>query len=111
MNLAFWRYLLILSLLFIFWGEFFDSGGTLNQLAFNFALFYPVGFLVGYRGKSENLSSAYIAAFLFNLLSYLIAYLVEFPIESWLIVVADFTSLVVYLNIGIYVGRRAQSKE
>ena len=111
MNYAFWRYQLILSLLFVFWGEFFDSGGILNQLVFNFSLFYPLGFLVGYRSKYENLRTAYLAAFIFNLLSYLIAYLVEVPIESWALIVLDFASVVVYLHIGMYIGRGAQSKE
>jgi len=111
MNFAFWRYQIILGLLFIFWVDFFVSGGLLNQVAFNFAIFYPLGFLVGYRRKYENLGSAYLAAFLFNLLSYLMAYLVEVPIESWTMVVLDFTSLVAFLNIGMYIGRRAQSKE
>lgn len=111
MNFAFWRYLLILILLYLFWGDFFVSGGILNQLVFNFAVFYPLGFLVGYRYKYENLGSAYLAAFIFNLLSYLIAVLFEFPIDSWIIVVIDFTSLVVFLNIGMYIGRRTQTKE
>jgi len=111
MNSAFWRYQLILSLLFIFWSEFFVSGGILNQLVFNFSLFYPLGFLVGYRPKYEDLRTAYFAALMFNLLSYLIAYFVEFPIESWTLVVLDFVSLVVFLNIGMYIGRRSQSKE
>jgi len=111
MNLTFWRYQLILSLLFIFWGEFFVSSGILNQLAFNFALFYPLGFLVGYRRQYEDVRSAYLAALIFNILSYLIAFLVKFPIESWILVILDFVSLVVFLYIGIYIGRRAQSKE
>lgn len=111
MNFAFWRYQLILSLLFIFWGEFFVSGGILNQLTFNFALFYPLGFLVGYRQKYEDLNTAYLASITFNLLSYLLAYFVEFPIESWTIVVLDFASLVAFLNIGMYIGRRSQDKE
>ena len=111
MNSVFWRYQLILSLLYIFWGGFFVSGGTLNQLAFNFALFYPLGFLVGYRRKYEDFRTAYLAALTFNLLSYLIAGLVEFRVESWMLVVLDFVSLVVFLNIGMYIGRRAQSKE
>lgn len=111
MNFAFWRYQLILSLLFIFWGEFFVSGGILNQLIFNFALFYPLGFLVGYRQKYEDLNTAYLASITFNLLSYLLAYFVEFPIESWTIVVLDFASLVAFLNIGMYIGRRSQAKE
>ena len=59
---AFARYLLLLGLLFIFWSEFFVAGGALNQLAFNFAVFYPLGFLVfvklgeivGKRTQAEN---------------------------------------------------------
>ena len=62
MNSAFWRYQIILTLLLIFWGDFFVSGGLLNQLAFNFALFYPLGFLVGYGPKLENRRTAYVAA-------------------------------------------------
>jgi len=111
MNLAFWRYQLILSFLYIFWGEFFVTGGILNQLAFNFSVFYPLGFLVGYRPKYEDLRTAYLAAFIFNLLSYLIASLVEYPIERLILVVLDFVSLVAFLNLGMYFGRRAQSKE
>lgn len=111
MNSTFWRYLLILSLLFIIWGEFFVSGGLLNQLAFNFALFYPLGFLVGYRPQLENKRSAYSAAFSFNILSYLIASISEIPIESWTIVVIDFGSVGFFLKVGMIMGQRAQSKE
>ncbi len=111
MNFAFWRYQLILSLLFLFWGEFFVSRGILNQLTFNFAIFYPLGFLVGYRRRHEDLRSAYLAALIFNLLSYLLAYLADVPIGSWTLVILDFTSLIVILNIGNYIGLRAQSKE
>lgn len=111
MSYTFWRYQLILSLLYIFWGEFFVSGGALNQLAINFALFYPLGFLVGYRRQYENLHSAYLAALIFNLLSYVIASVVEIPIESWIMVVIDFSSLFFFLKIGMTIGQRAQSKE
>ncbi|EHQ90284.1 hypothetical protein [Desulfosporosinus youngiae] len=111
MNLAFWRYQLILGLLYIFWEEFFVMGGILNQLAFNFSVFYPLGFLVGYRPENEDLRTAYLAAFIFNLLSYLIARLVGYPIESVILVVLDFVSLVVVLKLGLYFGRRAQSEE
>ena len=110
MNLTFWRYQLILSLLFIFWGEFFVSGGVLNQLALNFALFYPLGFLVGYRPLLENQRIAYLAAFLFNGLSYLVASISGIFAESWTIVILDFISLVVFLRAGMVIGRRAQSK-
>jgi hypothetical protein len=111
MNSAFLRYLLILSLLFIIWGEFFVSGGVLNQLAFNFAIFYPLGFLVGYRPQLENIRSAYIAAFSFKILSYLLASISEVPIESWTMVVLDFASVGFFLKAGMIMGQRAQSKE
>jgi len=111
MNFSYWRYLLILSLLFIIWGEFFVSGGVLNQLAFNFAIFYPVGFLVGYRPQVENIRSAYIAAFTFNTLSYLVAIISEIPIESWTLVILDFGSVGLFLKAGMIIGQRSQSKE
>ncbi len=111
MNSTFWRYPLILSLLFIFWGEFFLAGGVLNQLAFNFAIFYPLGFLVGYRPQYENIRSAYIVAFLFNSLSYLIASIAGIPIESWMLVIIDYVSVGFYLKAGMFIGQRAKSKE
>lgn len=108
MNTAFWRYLLILSLLFLIWGEFFVSGGALNQLAFNFAIFYPLGFLVGYRPTLEDIRTAYFAAFSFNIFSYLVATISEIPIESWTMVVLDFVSVVILIKAGIMMGQRAQ---
>ena len=111
MNTAFWRYLLILSLLFIIWGEFFVSGGVLNQLVFNFAIFYPLGFLVGYRPRLENIRTAYITALIFNIFSYLVASISEIPIESWTMVVLDFVSVGFFLKAGMIIGQRAQSEE
>lgn len=110
MNSAFWRYLLILSLLYFIWGEFFVSGGVINQLVFNFAVFYPLGFLVGYRPRIETVRSATIAAFSFNSLSYLIASLSGIPIESWTMVMLDFISVGFFLKAGMMIGQRAQSK-
>jgi hypothetical protein len=108
MNLTYWRYMLILSLLFIVWGKFFVSDGVLNQLAFNFAVFYPLGFLVGYRPRLETIRTAYIAAFSFNILSYLIASLSEIAIESWTLVVLDFGSVGLFLIAGKIMGQRSQ---
>jgi hypothetical protein len=110
MNSAFWRYLLLLGLLFIFWSEFFVSGGALNQLAFNFALFYPLGFLVGYRPRKESLFTAYLAGFLFNLFSYYLAYINGISIESWAMVALDFGSFIFFVKLGVIFGKRAQSK-
>lgn len=111
MKSVFWRYLLLLSLLYIFWGEFFITGGILSQLALNFAIFYPLGFLVGYRRKYENLHSAYFAALIFNLLSYVMAILVKVPIENVFMILIDYVSLFIFLKVGMDIGLRAQSKE
>ena len=111
MKSNFWRYLLILSLLFIIWGEFFVSGGVLNQLTFNFAIFYPLGFLVGVRPRQENIRSAYIAAYSFNGLSYLVSSLSAIPIESWTMVVVDFISVGFFLKAGMIMGQRTQVEE
>ncbi|HWQ40572.1 MAG TPA: hypothetical protein VN456_00880, partial [Desulfosporosinus sp.] len=104
MNAAFWRYQLLLGLLYIVWIDFFTSGGVLNQLVFNFALFYPLGYLAGYRRHFEDLRSAYLAAFSFNLLSYLIIFIAGIPIESWTIVPVDFVSLIFFLKVGMIIG-------
>ncbi len=111
MNSVFWRYLLLLSLLYIFWGQFFVAGGVINQVAFNFALFYPLGFWVGYRHQAEHRRTAYLTAFIFNLLSYVVASVLDIPIESWLMVVLDFFSLFMVLKVGMYLGRRTQLED
>lgn len=110
MNTAFWRYLLLLGLLFILWSEFFVSAGVLNQLALNFALFYPLGFLVGYRPRQENLYTAYLAGFIFNSLSYYFAYIYGVQIESWTMIILDFSSFIFFVKLGAIIGTRAQSK-
>ncbi|AFM42101.1 hypothetical protein Desaci_3200 [Desulfosporosinus acidiphilus SJ4] len=109
MNKAFWRYMLLLSLLFLFWSEFFVSGGILSQLAFNFALFYPLGFFVGYRSRQENIRTAYLAGFIFNLLSYLASFIYQIPIQSWSMVILDFVSFFIFVKLGAIFGKRAQS--
>lgn len=111
MNSVYWRYLLILSLLFIIWGGFFVSGSVLSQLFFNFAIFYPLGFLVGYRPRLENIRSAYITAYSFNSFSYVVAIISEIPIGSWTMVIIDFVSVGFLLKVGMIIGHRAQSEE
>jgi len=103
--------MLILSLLFIIWGEFFVSGGVLNTLAFNFAIFIPLGFLVAARPQSENLRSAYLAAYSFNTLSYCLSSISGSPIENWSLVVLDFVSVGFLLKVGMIMGQRTLSKE
>ncbi|WP_235838669.1 hypothetical protein [Desulfosporosinus metallidurans] len=101
----------LVDLAFHFLGRFFVPGGLLNQLTLNFALFYPLGFLVGYRPRLENRRTAYVAAFLFNCSSYLIAVISGVSIDNWTIVILDFVSLILFLEAGRIIGKRAQSKE
>lgn len=107
MESHFWRYQIILIVLYIFWSNFFDARGLLNQLVFNFALFYPLGFLVGYRSNLENLGTAYFSAFLFNSLSYVLAMSEGVLIQGWKIIIVDYLSVLIILEIGRIIGKHA----
>ncbi|MHB8125493.1 MAG: hypothetical protein ACYDEJ_07595 [Desulfitobacteriaceae bacterium] len=108
MQFSFWRYQLILVLLFIVWGQFFTAGTLANQVAFNFAVFYPVGFLGGYR--KEKKFYLFGAALVFNTLTYLLALLNGVLIEGWLIVSVDFISLFILMEVGFYIGNYMYKK-
>ena len=108
MLFSFWRYQLILVLLYIVWGSFFTAGTLTNQVAFNFAVFYPVGFLGGYR--KEKKFYLFSAAFIFNISTYLLALLTGVRIEDWRIVPVDFISLVILVGIGFYMGKNMHKK-
>jgi hypothetical protein len=103
MLFSFWRYQVMLVLLYIFWGQFLTSGTPADQLVFNFAVFYPVGFLGGYR--KEKKFSLFGAVLVFNCLTYLFALLTGARIEDWLIVSIDFISLVIFTEAGYYFGK------
>ncbi|MDP4126374.1 MAG: hypothetical protein Q8912_05465 [Bacillota bacterium] len=111
MKSYFWRYQTILFLLYIFWSDFFTMGGPFNQLFFNFALFYPLGFLVGYRPNFGNLRMAYFSAFLFNFSTYVVAVLTGISIDSWVIIIIDFFSLILFLEAGRLMGKLAQDNQ
>lgn len=108
MNSAFRRYMVILILLFIIWGKYFVWSGFLNQIALNFAIFYPLGFWVGYRSQFENVRVAYATAFAFNILNYLLVIYLGVRIEDWATVVLDFVSVGFLIKIGLIMGRRTQ---
>lgn len=103
MLFSFWRYQVLLVLLFIFWSQFFIPENLAIQLVFNFAVFYPIGFLGGYR--KEDKYSLLGAVLVFNSLTYLLALLTGFRIEDWLIVPIDFISLVIFIEAGYYFGK------
>ncbi len=104
MLFSFWRYQLILVLLYIVWGQFFTAGTLANQVAFNFAVFYPVGFLGGYR--KEKKFNLFATALIFNCLTYLLTLLSGVRIEKWLIVPVDFLSMLIVMGIGFYISKR-----
>lgn len=105
MLFGFWRYQLILVLLYIFWSQIFttENQNLANQIVFNFAVFYPIGLLGGYR--KENKLSLFGAVLVFNSLTYLIILLTGSRIEYWLSVPLDFISLIIFVEVGYYFGK------
>lgn len=110
MRLSFWRYQLILASLYLLWSGFFTMPSILSQVAFNFAVFYPVGVLAGYNNRSNGTKDVYMAAVLFNLITYWIAYLGGIIVQDWVLVIVDFLSVAVLVGIGIIIGKRLRKK-
>lgn len=111
MGRSFWHYQLILFSLFFLWGGFFTSGTFLNQIGFNFAVFYPLGMYAGYRKKPNGIQEVYGAALGFNLFTYAVAFLggglAALPGVS--LSGVDFLSMALVLGIGITMGRRLRA--
>lgn len=111
MGRNFWRYQIILLLLFFLWGGFFTSGTILNQIGFNFAVFYPVGLYAGYRMDPHGVSELYAAAVVFNAFTYGLAYasggLEALP--NLVLIGIDFLSMAIVAGIGFAMGRRMRS--
>jgi hypothetical protein len=105
---GFWRYQLILVLLFILWGQFFTAGTIYEQIVFNFAVFYPIGLLGGYR--KEKKLYLYGAVLVFDCLTYLLTFLSGMRIENWLLVPVDFVSLLIFTEVGYFMGKRINTK-
>lgn len=104
----FWRYQLVLILLYLLWGNFFTTGGIINQVGFNFAVFYPVGFWAGYTDSIENFREAFAAVIVFNIITYLIAIFSGLPMGPWVMIGVDFFSMFVIVTLGILIGRKAK---
>ena len=111
MGRDFWRYQIILFLLFFLWGGFFTAGTILNQIGFNFAVFYPVGLYAGYRRDRDRLGELYAAVLIFNLFTYALAYsdggLQALP--DLALIGIDFLSMAVITGIGFAMGRKMRS--
>ncbi|MHB1652735.1 MAG: hypothetical protein ACYCVD_09705 [Desulfitobacteriaceae bacterium] len=110
LSLNFWRYQLILFLLYFLWSGFFTSQTLLSQAAFNFAIFYPVGVLTGYRREQGGIKEVYVAALVFDLLTYGLAILGGGYVENWSLIAVDFFSMILFIGLGILIGGRMRNK-
>lgn len=120
MRLSFWRYQLILVLLYFFWSIFFTSPTPtiFSQIAFNFAVFYPVGLLAGHQNQKgdtkKNILEVCFAALVFNLLTYGLAYLGGITFQewsqNWSLVLIDFLSMFLLIGLGMIFGDRLRKK-
>ena len=110
MRLTFWRFQLILLVLYFFWGNFFTGGGLISQIVYNFAVFYPVGFLEGYWPAPSGKWTVLAAAMVFNVMSYLVAVLAAMVLPGWPIVVIDYVSMAAFILIGKWMGHRLAQK-
>lgn len=109
MNRSFWLYLLIIILLYFIWGNVFSDYNAVNQIVFNFAVFYPCGLLAGMNGLPKSRRSVIAAALVFNLFTYLLAYAYALPFNIALMLI-DFASMFVILALALYIGARNGKK-
>ncbi|KLU62141.1 hypothetical protein CEB3_c15040 [Peptococcaceae bacterium CEB3] len=110
MRLNFWRYGAILFLLYFIWSGVFTAETYLSQVAFNFAVFYPVGFLAGYVEQKSGIREVLTAALVYNLLTYVLTYLAGIEVQDWSMVGVDFLSLIIIVLIGVWMGRRVSGQ-
>jgi len=81
-----------------------------NQVAFNFAVFYPVGLLAGYGDDPRGQLPVYLAAWTFNIATYLFAFLSGVDIGQPLLAAVDFLSMSAVVWMGIFFGRRLRAE-
>ena len=102
-----WHYVMVLVSLYLIWGEFFPEPTWINQVVFNFALFYPVGFMSGYFKDAGGIFRVFRIAFLFNVMTYVLAYTANVKIPL-LLVGIDFFTMLLFLYLGILMGKRIE---
>jgi hypothetical protein len=96
----------MVSLYFI-WGGFFVERTWINQVVFNFAVFYPVGFVNGYFQHARGPFRVFRAAVLFNVITYLIAIATGETIPL-LLAGLDFITLFLFITLGIRIGNSSK---
>lgn len=104
-----WHYAVVLVSLYFIWGEFFPEQTFINQVVFNFALFYPVGFMNGYFKDPGRAIPVFRMVIVFNLMTYVlvIASGISVPL---LLACVDFLTMFLFVYLGIFMGRRTRTR-
>lgn len=102
-----WHYAMVLVGLYFIWGEFFPEPIWINQVVFNFALFYPVGFISGYFKDPGGIQRVIRISFVFNLMTYVLAIAARVKIPFYLAGI-DFLTMVLFIYLGTLMGKRIE---
>lgn len=100
-----WHFGLLIFAFYLFWSEYFTDLSIALQIIFNFAVFYPAGFLAGYFSTRSRLQDVFLIGFLFNCLTYGLAFAggQSVMLEN---VGVDFISMGLCIYIGVLIGKR-----
>lgn len=105
--LRLWHYFLVMGSLYFLWGAYFLELTWINQVVFNYAVFYPVGFINGYFQNAKQSFLVYRAAMLFNILTYVIVITaggtIPFPLVG-----LDFFTMFLFIILGTKIGYRSR---
>lgn len=102
-----WHYTLVMIFLYFLWGGFFTELNWMNQGVFNFAVFYPIGFMNGYFQQAQEAFMAFRTAIVFNIVTYGVVIAagerVPLPLAGF-----DFFTLFLFIFLGIRMGLQAR---
>lgn len=100
-----WHFGLLMFAFYLFWGGYFTELSIASQIVFNFAVFYPAGFLAGYFSTRSRLPDVFLSGFLFNALTYGLVFAGGQTVKLEYVGV-DFISMILWIYIGLRVGKR-----
>lgn len=100
-----WHFGLLMFAFYLLWGGFFTEISIPSQLVFNFAVFYPAGFIAGYLYQRSRLQDVFLTGLVFNILTYGIAFAGGQSVKLYYVGV-DFLSMALWIYIGILLGKR-----
>jgi uncharacterized membrane protein YcaP (DUF421 family) len=101
--------MMTLLALYWLWGGFFSEQTLVNQLVFNFALFYPVGFMNAYFKDSRGVLSVFQVAVIFDLATYIPALILAIDIPLSMVGI-DFLTMALFLLLGTFIGKKASNR-